>query len=142
MLPCMDFSSILSAIDEKIATLQQAKSLLSSTAVPATERLAKEAAAKISPKATKQPAKKTGKPGRKPMSEEGRARIAEAQKKRWAAKNTASTTGPKAAKKVAAASKKAGAKKTAAVKPYTGKKRGPKPKNTAQETAPVETPSS
>ena len=131
----MDFSSILSAIDEKIATLEQAKTLLSSTAVPATERLAKEAAAKISP--VKRAAKKAGRPGRKPMSAEGRARIAEAQKKRWAAKSAGTSTAAKKAAKAAAPVKKSAVKKSSA-KPYTGKKRGPKPKNTAETAAPAE----
>jgi hypothetical protein len=73
----MSLSDILAAIDREIATLQQARSLLSSA-----------------PPKTKpgRPAKSTAAPAAKPkrkMSPEGRARIVAAVKARWAAKKTA-----------------------------------------------------
>lgn len=82
----MDLSAILTAIDEQIATLRQVKELLS--AASTTEVRAEKAVAAIKakvPVAAKKAAKK------RTMSAEGRARIAAAQKKRWATKQGAST---------------------------------------------------
>jgi hypothetical protein len=69
----MAIDNILAQIDSEIARLQQARKLLSSieTGSPTAGRKATKAAAK--------PAKK------RKISAEGRRRIAEAQRKRWAA---------------------------------------------------------
>ncbi len=94
MLDSMDLSAIVTAIDEHIATLQQVKQLLSTAS--ATEVRTEKAVAAIrvkAPSAAKQAAKRT-------MSPEGRARIAAAQKKRWAAKHSIPS------KKVTSGSKK------------------------------------
>lgn len=80
----MDLSAILKAIDEQIATLRQVKELLS--AASTTDIRTEKAVAAIKAKAPVA-AKKTGK---RTMSAEGRARIAAAQKKRWATKQGAS----------------------------------------------------
>ena len=108
MLHRMNVSEIVKAIDERIAVLQQAKALLSTTAVPAAEKHAKDAVAAMKP--AKTVAKGAG--GRKPMSEEGRARIAVAQKKRWALKH-AGTPAKKSVAKKAVPAKKGAAKKAA-----------------------------
>jgi topoisomerase IA-like protein len=72
----MSIDSILSEIDAEIATLTQVRSLLASTGKAATKVTAR--------KAKKTPAKaKTRK--RRVLSPEARKRIADAQRKRWAA---------------------------------------------------------
>ena len=76
----MELSAILTAIDEQIATLRQVKELLS--AASTTEIRTEKAVAAIKAK-TSGVAKKVAK---RTMSAEGRARIAAAQKKRWAVK--------------------------------------------------------
>jgi len=81
----MAISDILASIDRDIAQLQQARALLSGGAAPTAKKTAgrlKKAAA-AAPVATK-PAKK-----KRNLSPEGRKRIAEAVKKRWAAKKAA-----------------------------------------------------
>lgn len=71
----MSTSDILSLIDAEIANLQQARALLAaSTNGKSPDR----------PKKTTLPVAKLRK--KRTMSAEGRARIAEAQRKRWAAK--------------------------------------------------------
>lgn len=88
----MDVSAIVSAIDKQISTLQQVKELLSTAS--ATDVRAEKAVAAMKGKAPAAP-----KTGKRTMSPEGRARIAAAQKKRWAAKQAApgakSAAGPK-----------------------------------------------
>ena len=95
-------SLYLASIDAEIVRLQKLRSHVS-TAVEADEAIAKPA-----------------KTGRKGMSEEGRRRVAEAQKARWAKqKKAAKSAGKTPAKKVAAkksAVKKATAKKSSAAK--------------------------
>ncbi len=78
----MEVSRILAEIDAQIAKLQQARELLSGSSAPARGKRGrpkgstKEAAAAS---ATKPAAKRTRK-----LSPEGRKRIADAMKKRWA----------------------------------------------------------
>ncbi len=81
----MAISDILASIDHDIAQLQQARALLSGGAAPAAKKTAGRlkkivAAAPVAPK----PAKK-----KRNLSPEGRKRIVEAVKKRWAAKKAA-----------------------------------------------------
>ena len=80
----MAISDILASIDHDIAQLQQARALLSGGAAPTAKmtagRLKKVVAA--APVATKSAKKRH-------LSAEGRKRIAEAVKKRWAAKKAA-----------------------------------------------------
>jgi hypothetical protein len=66
----MNTTEIIQAIDAKIRRLQEAKTLLDGAP------------------ATKSAAKRSPKTGRRKMSEEGRARIAAAQKARWAKTKT------------------------------------------------------
>lgn len=142
MLHDMDVSSIVKAIDDRIATLQQAKDLLSATAVPATEKRAQAAVAALKPAGAKTAS--ASKTGRKPMSEEGRARIAAAQKKRWALKNAAATPAKKAApakaakKATPAKAAKKGAPATAAKKSAPAKKVVAKKSVVAEAPAPAE----
>jgi len=77
----MAIESILAQIDEEIAKLQQIRSLLATTGVAAK--------AVTAPKAKKTPAKAKGKK-RRTMSPEARKRIADAQRKRWAAQKAKS----------------------------------------------------
>jgi len=79
----MGVSEILATIDQEIAQLQQARALLSGTAAPTAKKKAgrpKKAAAVASPAAKLAKKKK-----KRNLSPEGRKRIAEAVKKRWAA---------------------------------------------------------
>jgi len=71
----MAIDNILAQIDSEIARLQQARKLLANISAIAT-RAGRKAA----------PARAASKPRKKPrISAEGRKRIAEAQRKRWAA---------------------------------------------------------
>jgi hypothetical protein len=89
----MAISDILASIDHEIAQLQQARTLLGGVAKPAAKKApgrpkkvaaAPKKAAVVAPAAAK-PAKKK----KRHLSPEGRKRIAEAVKKRWAAKKAA-----------------------------------------------------
>ena len=90
----MNTNEILQAIDEQIALLQQARNLL------VNDESAKRGS--VASKKIAAPAKDAT-PKRRTMSEEGKARIAAAQKARWAkqhaAANEKGTAGKKAAKK-------------------------------------------
>ncbi len=69
----MAVSNILAEIDREIAQLQQARALLSGTAAPKAKKSAAAPAAK-----------KRGRKKKRNLSPEGRKRIAEAVKRRWA----------------------------------------------------------
>jgi hypothetical protein len=82
----MGVAEILATIDQEIAQLQQARALLSGGAAPVTKRKAgrpRKTAAVLTPAA--KPAKKK----KRNLSPEGRKRIAEAVKRRWAAQKAA-----------------------------------------------------
>ena len=90
----MAISDILASIDHDIAQLQQARAFLTGIAAPAPRKTAgrpkksvsaPKKAASVAPAAAK-PAKKKKK---RNLSPEGRKRIAEAVKKRWAAQKAA-----------------------------------------------------
>jgi hypothetical protein len=66
----MALSDILASIDREIGQLQQARALLSGAAAPPAKR-------------------KAGRPKKRNLSPEGRKRIAEAVKRRWAAQKKA-----------------------------------------------------
>ena len=98
----MGVSEILATIDQEIAQLQQARALLSGAAAPAAKRKVgrpRKIAAAVMPAAQK-PAKKK----KRKLYPEGRKRIAEAVKKRWAAQRA--STAPKKAKAAKPAKKK------------------------------------
>jgi hypothetical protein len=83
----MGVADILAAIDQEIAQLQQARALLSGSVAPALKRKAgrpRKTEAVVVPAA--KPATKKRK---RKLSPEGRKRIAEAVKKRWAAQKAA-----------------------------------------------------
>jgi hypothetical protein len=89
----MALSDILASIDREIGQLQQARALLSGTAAPAAKKKVgrpKKVAAKAAAAAVK-PAKKK----KRNLSPEGRKRIAEAVKRRWAAQKKAAAVGAK-----------------------------------------------
>ena len=86
----MTDKDITSAIDQAITALQSARKLLVTSAKVGT-------ASKVKPTAAESAPTKTA--GKRTMSPEGRERIAEAQRKRWAASK-------KAAKKAARLSAK------------------------------------
>lgn len=82
----MSIETILAQIDSEIARLTQVRSLLASTgkvAHPGIKRKPGRPAGKASAKIATQAAGKTKK--RRTLSPEARKRIAEAQRKRWAA---------------------------------------------------------
>jgi hypothetical protein len=90
----MGLSEILASVDREIALLQQARALLSGTIAPAPKkkvgRPRKIVAAPKTKKAAKvAPAAKPAKKKKRNLSPEGRARIAEAVKRRWAAQKAA-----------------------------------------------------
>jgi hypothetical protein len=79
----MAISDILASIDHDIAQLQQARALLAGSSAPAPKKKAgrpRKVVAAVAPAAAK-PAKKK----KRNISPEGRKRIAEAVKRRWAA---------------------------------------------------------
>jgi hypothetical protein len=79
----MGIPEILAAIDQDIATLEQARALLSGAGSPARRSVGrpKKEATYAAPKPTRKKKRK--------LSPEGRKRIAEAAKKRWAAQRAA-----------------------------------------------------
>jgi hypothetical protein len=96
-IKAMDVSNIIAEIDAKIASLQQARVVLSGLGETAPVVVkAKRGRPKGSTNAVK--AAKVAKPAKRKrnLSPEGRARIAEAMKRRWAARRAQA---PKAAKK-------------------------------------------
>ena len=94
----MSISEILATIDQEIAQLQHARTLLGGGAVAAPKKKVgrprkivgapKKAAVAAAPVAAK-PAKLAKKKKKRNLSPEGRKRIAEAVKKRWAAQKAA-----------------------------------------------------
>jgi hypothetical protein len=95
----MAISDILATIDQEIAQLQQARALLSGGAVAAPKksvgRPRKVVSAAVAPKKAAAPVAakpaKAAKKKKRNLSPEGRKRIAEAVKKRWAAQKAAET---------------------------------------------------
>ncbi|MGD0800217.1 MAG: hypothetical protein ABR906_02760 [Terracidiphilus sp.] len=85
----MAISDILATIDQQIAQLQQAKAVLSGGIAPTAKKKAGRPKKVVALATTFAPVKV--KPARKKrkLSAEGRKRIAEAAKKRWAAKRAA-----------------------------------------------------
>jgi hypothetical protein len=94
----MGVSEILATIDQEIAQLQQARALLTGVAAPPAKRKPgrpRKIDVAVTPVTTK-PAKKKRK-----LSPEGRKRIAEAVKKRWAAQKATPTKAVAVQKKAA-----------------------------------------
>ncbi len=77
----MEVSRILAEIDAQIAKLQQARQLLSGTEVVRAGRGRPKGSKNVSPSATVPPDAPVRK---RKLSPEGRKRIADAMKKRWA----------------------------------------------------------
>jgi hypothetical protein len=77
----MSIDTVIAGIDAEISRLEQARTLLAGTASPAPKKRGRPAGAV---KAVAKPMKK-----KRTMSPEGRARIAAAQKARWAAQKKA-----------------------------------------------------
>ena len=137
----MDLAEILRALDAEIARLQQARQLLggsevaaASSALPRKRRGRPPAGAKVEAI----PA------GKRTMSEEGKARVAAAQKKRWAKSSEAAKVTPPvvARKKAAASAKEVAAKKaTAPVKKAVLAKRATAPAKKAIRPVKTASPS-
>jgi hypothetical protein len=90
----MALSDILASIDSDIAQLQKARALLTGASAPAAKKKAgrpRKVAAVVAPAQVK-PAKKKKK---RNLSPEGRKRIAEAVKRRWAAQKKAAAASAK-----------------------------------------------
>jgi hypothetical protein len=88
----MAISDVLASIDSDIAKLQQARALLSGDTGVAPRRTAgrpKKATAAAKKTSTLVPAVNAAKKKKRNLSPEGRKRIAEAVKKRWADKRAA-----------------------------------------------------
>jgi hypothetical protein len=97
----MDVRNIVAEIDAKIASLQQARAVLLDLDESALVLKPRRGRPKGSTNAAKAAAVKVVKPARRKrtLSPEGRKRIADAMKRRWAERRKEA---PKAAKKVAA----------------------------------------
>jgi hypothetical protein len=89
----MGVSEILAAVDVEIAKLQQARALLTGVAAP-TPKKPVGRPKKIVPTAASAP-KKAGRKKKRNLTPEGRKRIAEAVKRRWAAQKKASGSASK-----------------------------------------------
>lgn len=120
----MTIDEILEALDGEIARLREARELLSSVDVQARRSSVDGGGAvlrAIMSQATPGP-KGTPGPKKRVMSAEGRARIAAAQRERWAKRNGPVTSAP-----VTSGKSSASTKKKAAVKGVSGKRRGRPP---------------
>ena len=92
----MALSNILASIDSEIAQLQKARALLTGASAPAAKKKAgrpRKVAAEVTPVAAKAAKKKKKK--KRNLSPEGRKRIAEAVKRRWAAQKKAAALAAK-----------------------------------------------
>jgi hypothetical protein len=81
----MALKDILSLIDAEIATLKEARALLATGSAVTVEKRKAGRPPKVQPDATTPPKRKK----KRNLSPEGRARIAKAAKKRWAAQRKA-----------------------------------------------------
>jgi len=88
----VEVSRIIAEIDEQISKLQQARELLSGTAVKVGKGRGRPKGSKNAKTAAK------AKPRKRKISAEGRKRIAEAMKKRWAERRKLAAKAPAAAK--------------------------------------------
>jgi len=90
----MDVTGIIASIDSQIATLQQARAAITAIGESPRRRGRPKGSGKVTPvtAVTKRPAKK-----RHAMSPEGKARVAAAQRARWAAQKKTQTDGASAA---------------------------------------------
>ena len=109
----MNTSEILSAIDQEISRLEQARSLLQGSNGPSTPAVEVKRRGRPPGQAKPLPDKAAPVKQTRTMSEDGRARIAAAQKARWALKKKADQKAAKAAMPNPAA-KKTAVKKNAA----------------------------
>lgn len=146
-LHTMNNAQILSAINEQISRLEQARTLLlkevsalPSTAAPEAKRRGRPPGGAKSSDGKAAPEKST-----RGMSEEGRARIAAAQKARWAAKKKGNKQASKAAapaaiaRKAAKPAKQLPGNKSPAVKAPAPSKAAPATL-TSTKAAPVKSP--
>jgi hypothetical protein len=85
----MGVSEILAAVDREIALLQQARALLGGSAAPAPKKKVGRPKKIVAAPKKAAPAAKPEKKKKRNLSPEGRARIAEAVKRRWAAQKAA-----------------------------------------------------
>ena len=146
----MNTSQILSAIDQEISRLEQARSLLQGSNGSSTPAVEVKRRGRPPGQAKPLPDKAAPVKQTRTMSEDGRARIAAAQKARWALKKKADQKAAKAAMPNPAA-KKTAVKKNAAPAKVAAKKAAvtikrsaptkaalPAKKAAARKSAPVE----
>jgi hypothetical protein len=92
----MGISEILASVDREIALLQQARTLLSGTVAPAPKKKVGRPRKVVAVPKKVVAVARAAKPAKKKkrnLSPEGRARIAEAVKRRWAAQKAAQKAG-------------------------------------------------
>lgn len=89
----MALSDILASIDSEIAQLQRARALLGGAGAPVAKKKAGRPKKVIAEVVT--PAAKSAKKKKRNLSPEGRKRIAEAVKRRWAAQKKAAASASK-----------------------------------------------
>ncbi|WP_207231899.1 hypothetical protein [Edaphobacter modestus] len=135
----MNTSDIVLAIDAEITQLQKVKALLTDTDLTTKRKPGRPAGVAMPNKATSfNPVEFAKKPKRRTMSAEGRAKIAAAQKARWAkSKRVAKKAAHKAASIPAkkAVTAKAVDRKTAQVKKARVVKKSKQPKAEAPATS-------
>jgi hypothetical protein len=125
----MNTSDIVLAIDAEITQLRKVKALLTDTDLTPKRKPGRPAGVAMPNKATSfNPVEFAKKPKRRTMSAEGRAKIAAAQKARWAAHKAASIPAKKAV------TAKAVDRKTAQVKKARVVKKSKQPKAEAPAT--------
>ena len=114
----MNTQEIIKAIDAQIAQLQQVRELIAGSATPVVTLAPRRGRPKGSTnKAAATPAPSSVKASKRVMSAEGKARIAAAQKLRWAKQKNATAPAKSATKKSSSATaKKAPAKSKATAK--------------------------
>jgi hypothetical protein len=95
----MDVSKIVAEIDAKIASLQQARAVLVGLDESVAAAKPRRGRPKGSTSAASSVAGKAAKPAKRKLSPEGRKRIAEAMKRRWAERRNALKTPAKTAAK-------------------------------------------
>lgn len=145
---CMNREQIISALNEEIASLTSARDLLSTASPVVTTANPVAARGRGRPKGSTNKAispspDNDASKARRPLSAEGKARIAEAQRKRWAVLKKANKAKPASTKQSSAAKKVVSHKETApaAAKKITTTSRKSVPKKApAKKSAPPAAP--
>jgi hypothetical protein len=129
----MQTNKILEAIDQQISQLQQARALLTNQASQLQTGKRRGRPKSSDSKTAKANAPAAVKTAKRTMSAEGRARIAAAQKARWAAKKKATKSAPATVRKAIKSAPKPGKNAVAPAKKNTRVKSAPVVKTSATE---------